>query len=549
MKSALIHGILLAVMLVYGYRTWTRDKTVQKNLGSVELWNKTEADLVSLEYSTEKIDDKQPGKPQKNKTVRIERRGDGGGAYWWGIETTVEKKESIKPPEPPKPDPGAGSAGSGSAGSAAGSGSAAKDAGSGSAVAAGSGSAGSGSAGSAVAAGSGSAAPAPDAKPTIEEKTKKREFPLSDNGEKVVKSYYRARALRDLGILDDKAKQDYKFAETKGTLEVTFRDGKRTFALGGDVYGDRYILESSTGRGYVLSKELVSALEVGESSLQLTDPKGFDATKIDSVVIESGGRAKNAKRIETEKDGKKVKTWGDAATGKADAMLGTFIDNANNLRPTEYAPDLKVESLTPVVRLTYRDPTSTTLGTLTLFRREKPGVLPEGQELDPANPPKGETEYYIVTERTHVPALVLKDNAARTEGDVPIVFGDKPAPVKSIDPKGNPFGNQPLPKPDPSIKPPAPGGGSAANPHGGLPGMGSAAPGGGSGASPVPAAGSAAKPGAGSAAKPGAGSAAKPKPGTGGAPKPAGGSAAKPAGGSAAKPAGSAAGGHDGHAH
>ena len=272
MKSAVIHGILLAVMLVYGYRTWTRDKTVQKNLGSVVLWDKSEADLVSIVYSTDKTDDKLPGKPQKKKTVRIERRGDGGGAYWWGIETTIEKKE--KPPEPPKPDPaaGSGSAGSGSAGSGS--------AGSGSA---GSGSAGSGSAGSgsAVAAGSGSAAP--DAKPTFEEKTKKREFPLSDNGQKVVTSFYKARALRDLGVLDDKAKQDYKLADTKGTLEVTFRDGKRTFALGGDVYGDRYILDSSTGRGYVLSKELVSALEVGESSLQLTDPKGFEATKIGAV--------------------------------------------------------------------------------------------------------------------------------------------------------------------------------------------------------------------------------------------------------------------------
>lgn len=533
MKSAVIHGILLAVMLVYGYRTWTRDKTVQKNLGSVVLWDKSEADLVSIEYKTDKTDDKLPGKPQKIKTVRIERRGDGGGAYWWGVETTVERKE--KPPEPPKPDPAAGSAGSGSAGSgSAGSGSA----GSGSA---GSGSAGSGS--SAVAAGSGSAGSAAPAKPSIEEKTKKREFPLSDNGQKVVTSFYKARAMRDLGVLDDKAKQDYKFAETKGTLEVTFRDGKRTFALGGDVYGDRYILDSTTGRGYVLSKELVSALEVGESSLQLTEPKGFEATKIDSVVIESGGRTKNAKRIETEKDGKKVKTWGDAATMKADSTLGTFIDNANNLRPTEYAPDLKVETLTPVVRLTYRDAPGATLGTLTLFRREKAGVLPEGQELDPANPPKGETEYYILTERTHVPALVLKDNAERTEGDVPIVFGDKPAPVKSIDPKGNPFGNQPLPKPDP--KPP--GGGSAAAP-GGLPGMGSAAPAGstGSGASPFPGAGSAEKPAAGSAAKPAAGSA---KPGAGSAAKPAG--AAKPAAGSAAKPAGSAAapGGHDGHAH
>ena len=50
MRGALIHGVLLAVMLVYGYRTWTRDKTVQPNVGSVVLWNKADTDLVSIEY-------------------------------------------------------------------------------------------------------------------------------------------------------------------------------------------------------------------------------------------------------------------------------------------------------------------------------------------------------------------------------------------------------------------------------------------------------------------------------------------------------------------
>ncbi len=50
MRGALVHGILLAVMLVYGYRTWTRDKTVKPDVGQVVLWDKTDADLVSIEY-------------------------------------------------------------------------------------------------------------------------------------------------------------------------------------------------------------------------------------------------------------------------------------------------------------------------------------------------------------------------------------------------------------------------------------------------------------------------------------------------------------------
>ena len=65
MKGALIHGVLLAVMLVYGYRTWTRDKTAEPNLGSVVLWDKTENDLVSIEYS----------RRQEDREARASRRG------------------------------------------------------------------------------------------------------------------------------------------------------------------------------------------------------------------------------------------------------------------------------------------------------------------------------------------------------------------------------------------------------------------------------------------------------------------------------------------
>src|SRR5690349_16169222 len=128
MKGALIHGALLVVMLVYGYRTWTRDKNVEQNRGDFVLWEKNEADLVSIEYKSDKKD------------VKIERRGTGSDAYWWGTDTTTEKKVKTPPtPPPPPPNPhtgsGAGSAGAGSAATkpgdkpaGAGSGSAAKPA-------------------------------------------------------------------------------------------------------------------------------------------------------------------------------------------------------------------------------------------------------------------------------------------------------------------------------------------------------------------------------------------------------------------------------------
>jgi hypothetical protein len=463
MRGALIHGVLLAIMLVYGYRTWTRDKTVKPNIGNVVLWDKSEADLVALEWKAE------------NKIVRIERRDN---AYWWGTETTITKK--VKPPTPPTPPVDQGS-GAGS-GSAAGS-----------------------------AAGSGSAAEPP--KPIEEEERKTREFPLGDNGEKTVKNYLGARALRDLGKPTDQAKKDYKLDEAKITLTVELKDGKRTFLVGGNVYGgaDRYVMDQASGIAYVLARDMIKDIEVGMSSLQLTDARGFDVNKIATVTIEADGKNKTAARVTAGEEGKQVKTWGDPQTKKANQTLANFIDNAGNLRPTEYNTTLKPTGA-PLVTLTYKDERGATLGTLSLYKHEKPAKLPEGTELDPANPPKGETEYFIITPRTRVAAIVRKDVGERTEQDIPTAFSDKP--VDSVDPKGNPFRNPP-PGAVPA-GPPAGGhgmphggphghGGPGEDPHGGAPGM---APGG----APAPTPGSAAAPAApapGGAAAPASG-AAKP---------------------------------------
>jgi len=481
MRGALIHGVLLAVMLVYGYRTWTRDKTAAPTTGNVVLWDKSENDLVSIEYKAPK------------KIVKIEKKAD----YWWGSDTTIETK-----PKAPKPGEGSGSAGSASAGSAAGS-----------------------AAGSGAGSGSGSAAKAPPPPEEEEVGRKTHEFPLGDAGDKLIKDFTAARALRDLGVPNDENKKDYKLVDAKTTITVTFKDGPKTFLVGGSVYGgsDRYVVDQATGKAYVFAKDLISPLEIGESSLHLLDPRGFDAAKIDQVAIEAAGSTKSFVRAETEQEGTKRKTWADVATKAPNTLAANFIDGVNNLRPTEYNTTVKPSDMQSVMKLTYKSDKGAVLGTLQLLRYEKPGQLAEGQELDPANPPKGETEYYILTEKTRVPGLVRKDTAQRTENDIENVMSGKTEPagagsgsaVHSVDPHGNPLGLRPGATPPPPI----PGAGSAA-PHAMGSGAGSAAPhamGSGAGsaaphAMPVtpPATGSAAPhamtppPAAGSAAKPAA---------------------------------------------
>jgi len=411
MRSALVHGVLLAIMLVYGYRTWTRDKTVKPDMGSVVLWpSRSTNDLVSVEFKSD------------TKVVTVAKKTGDGETYWWGTEVTITK--------PPKP----------AAGSAA------------------------GSAGSAS---------------TDKETRKTHEFPIGEAGDKVVSNWADGRALRDLGKPDDKKKAEYKLVDPKGTVTVTFKDGAHAFQVGDSVFstGDRYALDPQSGNTYVLSRDMLTALESGESSLHLTDPRGFEATKIEQVTIEAGDRTKTFARImSTGEDGKQVKTWGDPDTKKGNQVAANFIDNSNNLKPTEYLSDVKPSEGTKLVKLTYKDERGSVLGTLTLYRYAKAGELAPGQELenlDPASLPKGDTEYFIMTEKTRVPGLVRKDTATRTEQDIEAVFSDKPPPETGSgagsgakQPPGNPFGKGPLPPTSPTTPPPItpPAGGSAAHP-------------------------------------------------------------------------------------
>jgi Domain of unknown function (DUF4340) len=515
MRGALIHGVLLAVMLVYGYRTWTRDKTTKPDLGSVVLWDKAEKDIVSIAFKNE------------NREVMLQQRTANGETYWWGSDTQITKqpKAPATPPTPPPPPPGQGS------GSAAGSG-----AGSGSAAppppTPGSGAAGSNAGSAGSGAGSGSAAPPePPKPPEMEEVRKTREFPLGENGAKIVKSYAAARAMRDLGTLDEAKKKTYKLDAPKSSITITFKDGARTFQLGDAVFGnqDKYAIDDK-GRGYVLSKDMLTNLELGEQSLFLADARGFDAKKIEAVTIEGAGKTKTGIRMTTDVEGKPVKTWADAATKKPHPSLGNYIDQLGSMPPSEYSPKTKLEGLTKILTATYKDGDGAKLGTLTLYKGPK--APPAAGEPPPPPGPKSDFEYYIMTEKSRVPAIVRPDTAQQVETNLPVIMNEKPPePGAAPAPKGNPFGSGAMPPPGHGGAPPDPHGVDDGHGHGTMqPPPTPPAP-------PVPAGGSAAKP------APAGGSAAKPAPAGGSAakPAPAGGSAAKPApaapaAGSAAKP-------------
>src|SRR5262249_4975876 len=162
--------------------------------------------------------------------------------------------------------------------------------------------------------------------------------------------------------------------DAKTTLTVTFKDGSRSFLVGGSVYGgsDRHVGDTQSHRAYVFSKDLISNLDIGESALHLIDAHRFDLGMMEGLTIDDGGKSKTFGRVQKDVEGQQVKTWGDPVTKKPDQTVANFIENTNNLRPTDYEPKLDVTQFAPVLKLTYLDAHGSRLGTLLLYKREKP---------------------------------------------------------------------------------------------------------------------------------------------------------------------------------
>jgi hypothetical protein len=377
MKGVIVHGALLAVMLIYGYRTWNKKEEARPAGGEVVMWTRAETDLEAIELTSEK------------RTVRIERRVLAKDSYWWGTETKQVKKPKL--PEPPKPvpdDPATPDVDESKA-----------------------------------------APPPPPAEPEFTEETVTTEFPVGPEGEKLVKQYARMRAIKGIGVPSEQVKKDYGLAESQTSVGVVFGDGAKTLVVGGKVFGgsDRYLQDLDTGKVFVVLGTMVSLLEGGEASLRPVELRAFDPKSAQQIEIAANGKTKTVARIKVKPPAPEtpdphapppsadelVETWGQGQT--ADTTAANFIDKLEKLRPSSYDPKTDAASLDPVVVLTYKDRGGKQLGTFKLLRRVK--AQPEGSTSNAQT-----FEYFVWTERTRVPAPVSPMQAERVEQDVSTLF-------------------------------------------------------------------------------------------------------------------------------
>jgi hypothetical protein len=282
--------------------------------------------------------------------------------------------------------------------------------------------------------------------------SKPKEFPVGKAGQELVENLVHLRALRELGVLTDKQKEDYALAESKENLTVFFKGGKqRSLIIGARVFGggDRYVMNADTGKGYVLSNsEIMRHVDGAENSLGLknlhrfqeeaeepaADPHDPKAPKkrdrypgVGEIEVETPSGKRNLVRhdqADPKSGGTKI-GWADKQKpGEADMTFANFLSQVERLKPVDYDPSLDVAKLTKILTLRYRKAGGNVMGTFELYRKGA-AVTPEVAPSEESKS-QNQTEFYVKTELTRVPGKVSRMAAERVAEDVPQLFGAPP---------------------------------------------------------------------------------------------------------------------------
>jgi hypothetical protein len=345
MRSAVVHGGLLALALVLAWFVWTGEDSAEPE--GILVWSEDVQDLRAITYTSDQ------------RTLRVERRRGEGEDYLWGLETV--------PAEPPPALPEAGD-----------------------------------SVMTRLEAGTARAEEA-DAR---EEET--RSFPVGQFGEEVFEFFADLRVIRDLGLLEPERLAEYELAEDARTVEVETESAKRQLRLGGTVFAgpERYVLDPSTGVGYVLGGDMIRRLEVGMGAIRERSLHVYSPRDVSQATVRSALGERTMMREETQ--GVDPLWSSPDAPGEPDQTFGNFMARLDQLTVSDYVPDLAPDSLVFMLRADYRDEEGGSLGFLELY-----GMPAEGE----AGP-----RYFVRTERTRILGEVFSALGERVEQDLDQVF-------------------------------------------------------------------------------------------------------------------------------
>lgn len=274
MRDLKLHAALFVLAVVAALLTWNRNKSGESARELVLAWQHDTTDFKWFQYTSPNLD------------VRIERRTDESGPFYWGIQTRRDRS-----PEP-------------------------------------------------------------------------LEFPVGWSGAETVPNLTILRVLRDLGELGAEQRTRFGLADSEVRLTVEFAGGSRELIVGDSVFGgeDRYVLEAATGRGYVISREIMNRIELGEGALRERMVNNFRHNDVAEVRVTAGAGGERT-MVRTESD-----EWMEPGSDVPDVAFGNFMERVDEMAIDGYANPPPRERLRLLLRMEYLDDDGDVLGFLELLR-------------------------------------------------------------------------------------------------------------------------------------------------------------------------------------
>ncbi|MDE2761352.1 MAG: DUF4340 domain-containing protein [Gemmatimonadota bacterium] len=189
-------------------------------------------------------------------------------------------------------------------------------------------------------------------------------FPVGGSGPLLMPRLVDLPAMRDLGRLSPGRRTRFGLEDSDVHLTVEFTDERRELVVGDSVYGgsDRYVMEPATGRGYVISRDIMNVMELGEGALRQRTLHNFPVREIAEVRVAAGAE-RERRMARTESD-----EWTEPGSDTPDPGFANFMERVDQLTIEGYDSLPPVERLKLVVRIDYLDDDGDALGFSELLR-------------------------------------------------------------------------------------------------------------------------------------------------------------------------------------
>ncbi len=174
--------------------------------------------------------------------------------------------------------------------------------------------------------------------PETERTANKAVFKSADKGQALLDSLSPLAAQRSLEVTEEAKLQDLGLSDPQSRIEIDRGDRTEVIEIGKEAYGTRdyYARHQSSGRIYLLDRELIQPLKYARTRLPDRALFGMARADLESAQVSAGGHS--GMWVQRNADDEKQARWAPKENPDAAAeQATTWIDKFIGLKGTQYA--------------------------------------------------------------------------------------------------------------------------------------------------------------------------------------------------------------------